>query len=183
MKRKYYCYVDETGQDTKGKLFLVGVLVVEDKEKATLWADRLNKLKKRIKWHGTKKKNKIAFLEALSQSSFPFKSFVSVFKDCKDYFKATLEGISKSLKNLGKERILLFFDGKIHKKIRLKIGVFLHCQKIKVKKVRGINIKKEPLIEIIDAIVGAVREKIEGEKEIAQRVNILVKNGNLKIFK
>ena len=28
---KYYCYVDETGQDTKGKLFIVAIVIVADK--------------------------------------------------------------------------------------------------------------------------------------------------------
>lgn len=28
--KKLYCYVDETGQDTKGKLFIVVVVIVEN---------------------------------------------------------------------------------------------------------------------------------------------------------
>ena len=31
--KKIYCYVDETGQDTKGKLFIVSIVVVgKDKD-------------------------------------------------------------------------------------------------------------------------------------------------------
>ena len=29
-KRKLYCYVDETGQDTKGKLFIVSVIITKE---------------------------------------------------------------------------------------------------------------------------------------------------------
>lgn len=33
---KLYCYVDETGQDTKGKFFLVTVVIEEQKDLDTL---------------------------------------------------------------------------------------------------------------------------------------------------
>jgi len=28
-KQKLYCYVDETGQDTAGKIFIVSVVIIE----------------------------------------------------------------------------------------------------------------------------------------------------------
>lgn len=31
-KQKLYCYVDETGQDTEGQLFLVSVVVTEQEQ-------------------------------------------------------------------------------------------------------------------------------------------------------
>ena len=44
MKQKLYCYVDETGQDTKGKLFLVPVVITNSqKEKLR---DKLNKIER-----------------------------------------------------------------------------------------------------------------------------------------
>ncbi len=30
-KSKLYCYVDENGQDTKGRIFIVTVVVIEEK--------------------------------------------------------------------------------------------------------------------------------------------------------
>ncbi len=41
MKQKLYCYVDETGQDTKGALFIVVVLVTDDeKDKLELFLEK-----------------------------------------------------------------------------------------------------------------------------------------------
>ena len=34
MTQKFYCYVDETGQDTQGELFIVSV-VIADQERET----------------------------------------------------------------------------------------------------------------------------------------------------
>ena len=63
--RKFSVYVDESGQDTKGNLFIVGILIV-DGEKTKLLADLENierqSEKKNLKWrksrHISKKKYK-----------------------------------------------------------------------------------------------------------------------------
>lgn len=70
----------------------------------------------------------------------------------------------------------------IYKEIRLKIGTILHHQGIKVKKVRSVDIKKEPLVRIIDAMVGAVREMAEGQKDITEKLDTLIKDDRLKIL-
>jgi len=33
MSKKYYCYIDETGQDTQGKIFIVSVIITEREKK------------------------------------------------------------------------------------------------------------------------------------------------------
>lgn len=34
--KKLYCYVDETGQDTEGKLFIVVVIIVENEKEVVI---------------------------------------------------------------------------------------------------------------------------------------------------
>ena len=64
--KKYYCYVDETGQDTEGKLFIVSVVIAQ-KDRAEI-SELLEKIEKdtgkgKTKWVRTRKEFKVAYLE------------------------------------------------------------------------------------------------------------------------
>ena len=67
-KQKLYCYVDETGQDTEGRLFLVSVVVTEQEQEA--FARELERIeaesgKRHIKWHKSSVARKIAYIKAV----------------------------------------------------------------------------------------------------------------------
>lgn len=67
--QKLYCYVDETGQDSVGKLFLVAI-VLKEIEQLELLESKLKKIEKRsgkkqTKWKRVKKDIKIKYLEEL----------------------------------------------------------------------------------------------------------------------
>lgn len=40
-KTKLYCYVDETGQDTKGDVFIVSVVIPDDREAVLQYLEAL----------------------------------------------------------------------------------------------------------------------------------------------
>jgi hypothetical protein len=70
MITKLYCYVDETGQDTKGELFLVAVLLKESSKLETL-QKKLEKTERRtgkrqLKWKKTNRDTKKKYLEEFS---------------------------------------------------------------------------------------------------------------------
>lgn len=89
IKQKLYCYVDETGQDTEGKLFLVAVVLkkIEDLE---ILEKKLEKIeestgKKQAKWKKISWKLKSKYLEELLkikelQNSIFF-SFMKILKN------------------------------------------------------------------------------------------------------
>src|SRR5882724_6977871 len=73
-KQKLYCYVDETGQDTKGQMFLVALVVTGNERDALIQeAERIEEAsgKRLMKWRKTPLARKIAYLHAiLSSPSF-----------------------------------------------------------------------------------------------------------------
>lgn len=54
--KKLYCYVDETGQDTKGKLFLVAIVLEQQGQLIRIQnkLDKIEKLTKRKLLNGLK---------------------------------------------------------------------------------------------------------------------------------
>ncbi len=101
MKQKLYCYVDETGQDTKGLLFIVSVVVVQkDREKISSILEKIEQItgKNKTKWMSTKKKLKIAYLEnVLTNKLLRSKIFYSISKETKAYKEITLLTIASSV--------------------------------------------------------------------------------------
>ncbi|MBI2335052.1 DUF3800 domain-containing protein, partial [Candidatus Daviesbacteria bacterium] len=63
--KKFYCYVDETGQDTKGKFFLVTVVVKDQQDVNNLQEqlEGIEKLtKKKLKWSKSSFKTREKYL-------------------------------------------------------------------------------------------------------------------------
>ncbi|RLE12666.1 hypothetical protein DRJ04_05780 [Candidatus Aerophobetes bacterium] len=83
--QKLYCYVDETGQDTKGKLFLVCVIILTKKEKEKI-EKRLSDIEKEtgkglLKWRKTNFERRITYLRAILKiKSYMDVSFTLVLK-------------------------------------------------------------------------------------------------------
>lgn len=71
MKSKFYCYLDETRQDTEGKFFLVSVVVLNAGTKRSIETQLLknerNSEKRNLKWNGCSFEARIAYLTGLSQ--------------------------------------------------------------------------------------------------------------------
>lgn len=66
--QKLYCYIDESGQDTKGILFVVSILVLEHERDILLkdLEDVEQKSNKRnVKWHKARPQFRQAYIELL----------------------------------------------------------------------------------------------------------------------
>lgn len=100
-KQKLYCYVDETGQDTQGALFVVSVAVTkEDREELREFLAKTEETsgKGKTKWVKTRKEYKIAYLgKVLAQKDFRHKIFYSLSKETKNYREITLITIASAI--------------------------------------------------------------------------------------
>ncbi len=185
--KKLFAYADEAGQDKRSKVFVVGVLLVESKMEAEEWAIGLDRCKKSLKWHSTKYENKLEFLRRLRETSFKFFAYTYTWQKKemdKNYQELFLEGIIHILKPVKAKQIILFLDGVTSKKVNRELGSYLRRSGAPVKKIRGVDDKKVPLIRIIDAIVGAVRDYKRGyRKELMDLVERLLKEGKIVIVK
>src|SRR3989344_2795486 len=114
---KLYCFVDETGQDTKGKLFIVSVIIAQkDKEEIEKLLEKIEKDtgKGKTKWTRSKKEFKIDYLtRVLTSKVFRHKIFYSLAQDTKAYREVTLITIASAIATFKQKnyKALIFIDG------------------------------------------------------------------------
>lgn len=167
--QKLYCYVDETGQDTKGELFLVSVVITEKEQEKI--RDKLKTIekqskKKNPKWIKTKEEVKEKYLLGIIESNlFKNKIFYAQYSQTKIYTDLTIYSVAKAILKKATKNYTsnVIIDG-LPKNQRRKFGAGLRKLNIKVRKVRGAKDQNEILIRLADAIVGFIRDHLEKEK-------------------
>lgn len=160
-------YVDESGQDTKGELFVVAVVATEDSDKLRQLCESIEESsgKMNTKWGKADKKKRLDFLRTVIQHATfgNVKLYYGVFRKTKDYDTATIECIAKSIRVLrpSGSRVYVHVDG-LTKTKRHDYKTQLRKYSCPVRKVSGIRKdENEPLIRLADALVGASRDLIE----------------------
>lgn len=166
-QRRVDLYVDESGQDTRGRSFYVAVIVIEDSDKFRQLCESAEEIsgKGNTKWGKADKNKRLVYLRTVIQhaASCNVKLFYNVFHRTTDYDAATIEGIAKSIRVLrpSGSRVYVHVDG-LTKTKRSDYQTRLRKFSCPVKKVRGIRRdENEPLIRLADAIVGASRDLLE----------------------
>lgn len=167
-KQKLYCYVDETGQDTQGKLFIVSVVVTQkDREEIYKLLEKIEQDsgKKKTKWIQTKKEFKIVYLErVLNSKLLKHKIYYSLSKDTTAYKEFTLITIASAItsaKDQENYKASVFIDG-LHKSEIPRVGSSLRKIGIHTEKIKGIKDENDAIIRLADAVSGLVREQVEG---------------------
>jgi hypothetical protein len=164
-KKKIYAYVDESGQDTLGLVFVVSVLILEDERESI--CEILEKIevesgKKNTKWNKSKhnfRKNYISEITKIEK--LKRRIFFDTFSDTKKYIELTSFATAKAiLKKTGSEnyKVTVFVDGFKKKEVEIFIKG-LRDLKIKTRKIR--SVKKDEnnaFIRLVDAICGLVRD-------------------------
>lgn len=170
-KQKLYCYVDENGQDTKGDIFIVSV-VVTGKER-----DELLKLceeieiksgKQKDKWGRTKPKRRLDYIKLVfSNKNFKEKLRYSIYRNQINYDMTTIVGIAKAIHYKEPEQYtsIIYVDG-LKKTKRHEYGSELRKLGIPTHKVQGVKKdENNALIRLADALAGFVRDVMDGGKE------------------
>ncbi|MEK7572042.1 MAG: DUF3800 domain-containing protein [Patescibacteria group bacterium] len=175
---KLYCYVDETGQDTKGELFIVSVIITKEDRAdiiKTLEEIERNSGKGKTKWVKTKKEFKIAYLERIiTNKLFKHKIFYSLSKETKAYKELTLISIASAItaaKDTEEYKASIFIDG-LYKSEIPKMGAGLRKIGIHTEKVRGIKDEADAIIRLADTISGLMREDYQGV-DYAKKLSLL----------
>jgi len=168
-KAKVYCYVDETGQDTYGKFFLVLVVLLEQLQKETLESiieDTEQRTKKhKVKWKNTIINVKREFLQEIVKiKELKQTLFYSVYRDTKKYNYLTALTVSKVVNTVIEDDyfVSVIIDG-LSKKDTEKMKVDLKGLGIKYKNIRGMKDEQSAFLRLADAMAGFVRDYLEGE--------------------
>jgi len=184
---KVYCYVDETGQDTKGVLFSVCCTVVVSynaKEKLEKLMHQIEReSKKKSKWQKTDNKIKLNFLDSLIAHKEQLKGYIFIehFFKIDDYSGATVEAIAKSIEvsNNQEKSAIIYIDG-LNKHIIKTVAVELRHLGTKTEKIKGLKDEQSALIRLSDAIAGFVRDYLEAQEYTKKYFHRLVKAGVIR---
>lgn len=180
-----YAFVDETGQDTKGEMFIVSVVVTDDEY------DRINEAlieieqrsnKRMDKWRKARFKARLAYLQAiLANPAFTDAIFFSHYINSLAYFELTVETTARAIqcKAAVTQPVTIVVDGLSGQSIdRFKKS--LRQRNINARKVRGVRDESEPLIRLADAVAGLVRDFIEGQPYAVEWYEKAVASGVLR---
>ncbi len=169
-KQKLYCYVDETGQDTRSKVFVV-VAVVTEKEQ--------QKLRQKIidaeqasgiglsKWHNASHDRRIKFLKiVLEQGIGKGDIFYGSYEKPIPYFLPMLDLTAKAIKAKakGQYQTKVYVDGIDRKKAK-ELTNALRVEGISLGMVRSRRDESESLIRLADRWAGCIRAALEENKE------------------
>jgi hypothetical protein len=176
---KLYCYADETGIDTQGKLFIVGIVVTTqnpDLLRATLESIEEASGKKHFKWIETETKRQVAYLKMiLSHSLFEDSLAYALYVDARAYVALTRRAIASAVLDIAGEdhQATVYVDG-LRKTQVHDFSVGLRRLGVRVRKVRGVRREEsDALMRLADAICGFARAAAEGKPGFA----VLLKQG------
>lgn len=187
MVTKLYCYVDETGQDTKGDIFLVSVVITqEDRQEISEQLIRVEEKsgKGNVKWNDAEENLKKTYIrQVLKLRSLRGKLSYSVYPGTKDYLSRTVLTTARAITSFSKEnyKAIVFVDGLQKSKIRWFGSELRHLQ-IRTEKVRGVRKEEtEPLLRLADALCGFIRVSLTKRREEFSHLLMKAKrNGMIK---
>lgn len=175
---KLYCFVDETGQDTEGRFFLVAVVLksIEDLE---ILEKKLEDIegktgKRKLKWKKISNFVKQKFLTELLQVKELKRSiFYSVYEETKEYSKLTSLTVAKAVLANESENytVTVIIDG-LNNKERDVVREELKKLKIKYRKIRGMKDEQNIFLRLSDSMAGFLRDVYTEEqyaKQFAKR--------------
>ncbi len=171
--QKIYCYVDETGQDTKGDFFLVSVIIAKQERDGLIEQleeiERLTR-KRRRKWVNARDEARVAYIRAvLSHPAFKGKLSYALYQNTTDYLAFTIRATAEAIKVsvVGEYRATVFIDGLPRTHIH-QVGTELRRLQISTRKVRGVRDEQaNALIRLADALCGFVRAALSGREDLS----------------
>ena len=143
--RKLYCYVDESGQDTGGKYFLVVVVLQEKKNIFTL-EKKLEKVeretgKNRLKWNKSKARIRLRYLQ---------KAF--------------------TLQNAESSHNLVVIIDCLNEREKDRVRIELKKLKIRHRTIRGMKDEQNAVLRLADSVAGFIRDINTKRHKISQAV-------------
>lgn len=169
-KNKLYCYVDETGQDTKGAFFLVAIVLKENEEledlKKQLFIIESSSGKGYLNWKKLTFESKRKLFYKLSHLKELHGSiFYSTYQNSTAYTSLTALSIAKAVltKSPDDYIISIIIDG-LNNKEREVITHELKKLKIRYRKIRGMKDEQNVFLRLAHLFAGYLRDYKEKQK-------------------
>jgi hypothetical protein len=174
MKTKLFCYVDETGQDTDGALFVVAV-VITAAERETLRGEleeiETSSKKGTRKWIKSRPEQRLSYMkEVLQLPELKGRLRYSVYHHTTEYMMRTVLATAQAITTFIEEdyKATVFVDGLPGSKIQW-FGNELRRLYVRTEKVRGVKDEEsDSLMRLADALAGFVRAGLTDDHEVNQ---------------
>ena len=171
-KQKLYCYVDETGQDTRGALFIVTVIITaENRDHLRELLEHIEQTsgKGQVKWIAARDDTRRTYISTILADS-RFKQTINYARHHSgtDYLHWTVLTTARAVAahTTGEYEATVFVDG-LPKSKRESFGAALRDLNIKTKKIRGVRKEEsDALVRLADAACGFVRAALSGRSEL-----------------
>jgi hypothetical protein len=178
-QHKLYCYIDETGQDTKGDLFIVAIIVTDDRRHELEECLRVLELasgKQRRKWLKTRDRERQLYINALVSQLLPCAIFTKCYLRTAGavggYDELEVLATAQALNMYCQQnaissngyKVTITIDG-LSKTVAVRMGSEFRKLGISTRKVIGRKDESTAIIRLADAVAGLMREAREGRKE------------------
>lgn len=180
---KFYCYVDETGQDTVGRFFLVSVVLIVQANKdglATIIEEIEHRTgKNKTKWTKAKLDIRMRFLEEVSKvKDLQSSVYYSRYDDVTAYEQLTSLSVVRAVQAKGEDdcSVTVIVDA-LTKKGREKMRLHLKHHQVKYDKIIGQKDEQSPFLRLADCFAGFIRDYIEGQRYAKELFLLLKQRG------
>ena len=175
-KLRLYCYADETGPDTEGKMFLVAVVITTSERRYAI-EQNLEELeveseKGFLKWKSTSVSRKRAYLQGIFNiDDLQGGLFYAVYRDTKDYLRLVTLTIARAVMQFSQGRehkATIYIDG-LKKSEFSQVARYLSQTGVRRRKIRGLDDESSAYIRLADALAGFFRD-YEEEKSYTKEL-------------
>ncbi len=165
---KIYCFVDESGQHTRGKVYCVAAVIVNtitirDAVEQKLIGIERNVKKGAAKWKSTRDSIREDYLRSIANiQDLKGCLYFAIHFNTIDYINATVDTITQAINQHIKKtcQVIIVIDG-LDNKSKQRISRRLKERGILYKKVSGIKDEGSAWIRLADAIAGFSRQASE----------------------
>jgi len=183
---RLYAYVDETGADARSDVFIVAVIIVDnrrDKLRERLRTIELDSYKASKKWTKATHKQRVDYSRAICQTQELVDAiFYGVTAKPTNYLFSTAQTIRRAISLAADDqavRVTILIDG-LEKSLRHDVKRVVQDQQIAVNKVRGLRDESDEFIRLADTIAGLVRAHREGKDFAVPLVQTMKRRGILR---
>jgi hypothetical protein len=172
IKQKLYAYVDESGQDTEGKIFIVSVVIMKSKRDiARKQLSEIERTSRKLdkKWTKSRPQQRLSYIQQVIELQEMMSVYYSFYQNTRAYVDLTVLTTAKALGAFTQlpYRATIMIDG-LKKSEQNYFSSGLRKLRISVNKVRGINDQVDEFIRLADAIAGFIRDGFDGNQEMQE---------------
>jgi hypothetical protein len=171
--KKIYCYVDETGQDTAGRLFVVvAVMISGDRQEILAFleaAEDRSGGRRRPDWSKSNRRRLEKYLdEVIRPGPLTGRVFYQVFKASREYERLTAETVIHALRTFALREGLKDFKATIivdglTQTAAHRLRRFLLGHGIRIDKIRGERDESSAFLRLADAMARPLRRAQESD--------------------